>query len=89
LGPKPTVTATVFEVLVAPVRDTGWVPALSVIISVPVAPVVEVGVKVTLMVQVALAARLAGQLLVWANGALVETLTLVSAEVPLFVRVTG
>jgi hypothetical protein len=58
-------------------------------VSVPDAPVVEVGVKVTLMVQVALAARLAGQLLVWANGALVETLTLVIALVPAFVRVTA
>lgn len=82
-------TAAVFEVLVEPVRVTGWVPELSVIVNVPVAPVLEVGVKVTLMVQVALVARLAGQLLVWANGALVETLTLVSAALPLFVRVTA
>jgi hypothetical protein len=84
-----TLTAAVFERVVDPFKVTVWVPALSVMVRVPVTAVSVVGVKVTLIVQFALAARLAGQLLVWAKGALVETLTLVIALVPAFVRVTG
>ena len=53
----------------------GWLPA-------------AVGVKVTLMEQLAPAAREAGQVLVWAYGALARMLVMFSAAVPPLVRVT-
>src|SRR5579864_98453 len=53
----------------------GWLPA-------------AVGVKVTLMEQLAAAAREAGQVLVWAYGALATMLVMFSAAVPELVRVT-
>ena len=81
-----------------PVRLAVWgLPAaLSATLSVPLRVPVAVGVKVTLTVQLALAARvegLKGQLLVWAKSPLlapvIETLVMVSAELPLLVRVTA
>jgi len=53
----------------------GWLP-------------VAVGVKVTLMEQLAPAAREAGQVLVWAYGALATMLVMVRAAVPELVSVT-
>ena len=74
----------------------GLPAALSATLSVPLRVPVAVGVKVTLTVQLALAARvegLKGQLLVWAKSPLlapvIETLVMVSAELPLLVRVTA
>ena len=70
--------------------------ALSATLRVPLRVPVAVGLNVTLMAQLALAARvegLKGQLLVWAKSPLlapvIETLVMVSAELPLLVRVTA
>jgi hypothetical protein len=97
LGPKLTVTGTVFEPLLVPVRDTVWVlpaapSALSVIVSVPVSVPVEGGVKVTLMVQLPAAATLDPQLLVWAKSlapVVMAMLEMASATLLVLVRVTG
>ena len=73
----------------------GLPAALSATLSVPLRAPVAVGVNVTLIVQLVLAARvegLKGQLLVWAKSPLlvpvIEMLLMVSAELPLLVRVT-
>ena len=80
-----------------PLRLAVWgLPAaLSATLSVPLRAPVAVGVNVTLIVQLVLAARvegLKGQLLVWAKSPLlvpvIEMLLMVSAELPLLVRVT-
>ena len=73
-----------------PVRLTVWgLPvALSVTVIVPGWLPVAVGVKVTLMEQLAPAAREAPQVLVWAYGALATMLVMVSAAVPELVSVT-
>jgi hypothetical protein len=62
--------------------------ALSVMLSVPVREPVAVGVKVTLIVQVALAATLVPQLLVWAKSPLAAMLEMLNAPVPLLVSVS-
>ena len=69
--------------------------ALSATLRVPLRVPVAVGLNVTLMAQLALAARvegLKGQLLVWAKSPLLVPvmlmLAIVSAELPLLVRVT-
>jgi hypothetical protein len=62
---------------------------LSVMVSVPVSGPVAVGEKVTLIVQEPLAATLFPQLLVWPKLALVVTLVMVSAAVPVLLKVTG
>jgi hypothetical protein len=49
---------------------------------------VTVGVKVTLMMQLAPAATLAPQVLVWAKFPLAVTLVMFKAALPVFVRVT-
>ena len=73
-----------------PVRLTvcGLPVALSVTVIAPGRLPVTVGVKVTLMEQLAPAAREAPQVLVWAYGALATMLVMVSAPVPELVRVT-
>ena len=58
------------------------------IATVPVLFPVVVGVKVTLMVQAALAARLEPQVLVWEKSPLMATLVIVSVALPVLERVT-
>jgi len=67
----------------------GLSAALSVMLIVPVKRPGIVGVKVTLMVQLAPAARLLPQLLVWKKFKLATMLVMVNAALPLFVSVTG
>ena len=62
---------------------------LSVMVSVPVSGPVDVGENVTLIVQDPLAARLPPQLLLWPKLALVVTPVMVSAAVPVLLKVTG
>ena len=62
--------------------------ALSVTVIVPGRLPVAVGVKETLMEQLAPAAREAPQVLVWAYGALAAMLVIVRAAVPELVSVT-
>ena len=73
-----------------PVRATVWgLPvALSVTVMVPGWLPVAVGVKVTVMVQLAPAATDVPQVLVWAYGALAAMLVRLSAAVPVLVSVT-
>jgi hypothetical protein len=72
-----------------PVRLTDWVAglALSVIVTAPVRVPAAVGLKVTLSVQLALAARLEPQVLVWEKSPLAVMLEIVRAPLPLFVSV--
>jgi hypothetical protein len=63
--------------------------ALSATASVPVTVLATVGVKVTLIVQLAPAATLEPQLFVWANGAAALMLVMVSAEPPVLRSVTA
>jgi hypothetical protein len=74
-----------------PVKLTicGLVDALSVMVSVPVSKPVAVGEKVTLMVQELLAATLPPQLLVAPKLALGLMLVMVSAPLPVLLKVTG
>ena len=62
---------------------------LSVMVRVPPIEPVAVGEKVTLIVQEALAATLLPQLLVWLKFALATILVMVSAVLPVLLRVTG
>ena len=73
-----------------PVRLTvcGLPVALSVTVIVPGRLPVTVGVKVTLMEQLAPAATEVAQVLVWAYGALATMLVMVSDAVPELVSVT-
>lgn len=66
----------------------GLPTALSVIVSVPVAAPDAVGAKVTLTVQEELAARVAAQLFVSANGALALIFVIESVALPELVTVT-
>jgi ABC-type sulfate transport system permease component len=61
--------------------------ALSVIVKVPLLEPAAVGVKVTLMVQEALGARLEPQGLVWEKSPLAVMLVIVRAALPVLVRV--
>lgn len=74
-----------------PVRVAVWglLGALSETVTVPVNAPALLGTKTTLMVQLPLAARLLGQLLVWVNGPVVATLVMVAALVPVLVSVAG
>jgi len=73
-----------------PVRLTVWVAglALSVMVTAPLLVPVAVGLKVTLRVQLALAARLVPQVLVWEKSPLTVTLVILSVTLPVFLRVT-
>ena len=73
-----------------PVRLTLWVAglALSVMVNAPVLVPLAVGLKVTLSVQLALAARLDPQVLVWEKSPLTVTLVILSVTLPVFLRVT-
>ena len=77
-----------------PLRETAcWLPftplLLSVMVRVPVSGPVAVGVKVTLIVQEPLAATLPPQLLVSPKFALVAMPLMVSAALPVLLRVTA
>ena len=80
-------TATVDPV---PLKVTLWIEllALSVIVSVPVRLPAAVGVKVTEILQLAVAARLLPQVLVSAKSPVAAIEVMVSAAVPELVRVT-
>jgi hypothetical protein len=73
-----------------PVRLTVCVAglALSVTVIAPLCEPVAVGVKVTLRVQLALAARLKPQVLVWEKSPLIVMLIIVRAAFPVLARVT-
>jgi hypothetical protein len=71
-----------------PVRAAVWVPALSLIVSVPETDPRTVGVKETCMVQEEPGAMLALQLLVWLKGAAVVTLETCMGPLPVFCNVT-
>jgi hypothetical protein len=66
----------------------GLPDALSVTVTVPVRVPVVVGVKVTLMVQFAPAAKLAPQALVWLKSPVDAMLLTLSVALPVLVRVT-
>ena len=79
------------RLVIGPLRETlcGLPLALSVINSDPVLTPLVVGVKLTLIWQLAPATRLAGQLLAWAKSPLLGAmLVMFSALVPLLVSVT-
>jgi hypothetical protein len=74
-----------------PVRLTDWVVAglsLSVMVNEPLLEPLAVGVKVTLRVQLALAARLAPQVLVWEKSPLALMLVMLRVALPVLLRVT-
>ena len=73
-----------------PVRLTVWVAglALSVMVTAPVRVPVAVGLKVTLRVQLALAARLEPQVLVWEKSPLAVMLIMLRVALPVLLRVT-
>ena len=73
-----------------PERLTLWVAglALSVMVMEPLREPMAVGVKVTVMVQEALGARLEPQVLVWEKSPLTAMLVMVRLAVPVFVSVT-
>jgi hypothetical protein len=78
-----------------PLSETvcGFDAALSLMVSVPDSELFRLGLKVTLMVQLALAASELGQLFVWGKSALFAPVTtmleMVSGPGPLFVSVTA
>jgi hypothetical protein len=73
-----------------PVRLTVWVAglALSVMVTTPVLVPVAVGLKVTLRVQLALAATLEPQVLVWEKSPLTVILVMLRVALPVLLRVT-
>ena len=74
-----------------PLNDTvcGLAAALSVNVIAPVSVPAAVGVKVTEMVQLALAAKLEPQVLVWAKLPEAAMPLIESAPVPVLVKVTA
>jgi hypothetical protein len=73
-----------------PVRLTVWVVglALSVMVTTPVLVPVAVGLKATLRVQLALAARLKPQVLVWEKSPLTVMLVMLRVALPVLLSVT-
>ena len=73
-----------------PVRLTVWVAglALSAMVKEPLREPLTVGVKVTLRVQLPLAARLEPQVLVWEKSPLTVMLVMVRTALPVFLSVT-
>jgi hypothetical protein len=73
-----------------PVRLTDWVAglALSVMVTAPVLIPVAVGLKVTLRAQLAPAATLAPQVLVWEKSPLTVMLVTLRVALPVLLRVT-
>ena len=89
--PQLKLSGDTLMVVPVPLKLTvcGLVGALSVIVIVPVGVPAPVGVKVTEIVQLALALRLEPQLLVWTKTLLaIEILVMLSVAFPLLVRVT-
>jgi hypothetical protein len=82
--PKPRLAGLNSTTVPVPVRLTvcGLPAALSVIDNVPVRVALSVGLKVTLMVQRASAARLEPQVFVWLKPPLVAILVILSAILP-------
>lgn len=85
------VGARVTSAVPVPLRAAvcGLLPAESDTVSVPVRLPMAVGVKVTLMVQEALLASVAAQLLFWAKSPEMELLMFLSVAPVVFVSVTG
>ena len=81
---------TVGALTPVPVRLTVWVAglALSAMVTAPVLVPVAVGLKVTLRVQLAPAATLAPQVLVWEKLPLTVMLVIVRVAFPVLLRVT-
>jgi hypothetical protein len=73
-----------------PVKLTDWVAglALSVMVTAPVLVPVAVGLKVTLRVQLAPAATLEPQVLVWEKSPLTVMLVMLRVALPVLLRVT-
>jgi hypothetical protein len=73
-----------------PVRLTVWVAglALSVMVKDPLREPLTVGVKVTLSVQLALAATVEPQVLVWEKSPLAVMLVILRVALPMLLRVT-
>ena len=73
-----------------PVRLTLWVAglALSAMVTAPVLVPAAVGLKVTLSVQLPLAARLEPQVLVWEKSPLTVMLVMLRVALPVLLRVT-
>ena len=73
-----------------PVRATVWVAglALSVMVNAPLLGPAAVGVKVTLRAQLAPAATLEPQLLVWEKSPLTVMLVMLRAALPVLLRAT-
>jgi hypothetical protein len=73
-----------------PVRLTVWVAglALSAMAKEPLREPLTVGVKVTLRVQLALAATVVPQVLVWEKSPLAVTLVILRVTLPVLLRVT-
>ena len=73
-----------------PVRLTVWVAglALSAMVKEPLREPLTVGVKVTLRVQLPLAARLEPQVLVWEKSPLTVMLVMLRVALPVLLRVT-
>ncbi len=91
VGESVTAGAGVPELAPVPFRATVWgdPAALSVIVSVPARFPVAVGIKVTATVQVAPAATLVPQLLVWAKSPEAAIEVMASAAVPVLLTVTA
>lgn len=91
MGPKFTLIDAEFEPAAAPDRLTVWVPSASTMVKVPLTEPLAGGVKVTLMVQLLLAATLEPQLLVslkLLDPAVMPMLVMEAAEDPELLRVT-
>jgi hypothetical protein len=87
IEPNPWVAGvTVIGAVPVPVKLAVCVPALSIAVRVPVRAPVALGVKVTVMAQLAAAAT-EGQVLVAVKSPLADMLVTVSRAVPVFVRV--
>jgi hypothetical protein len=82
------VTCAVLVTAVEPDRETACVPAPSAMVSVPVVVPLACGVKVTLIVQLPLAAMLEPQVLVSPNAVVVVMLEMATAELVPFESVT-
>src|SRR5271157_4208298 len=90
LGPPPAMVTMMPGARPRPSRATVWEPAgsLSLMVSVPDVAPGEVGSEATVIVQLAPAASEVPQLLVSEKPPVVEMPLRVTAELPLFVRVT-
>src|SRR5439155_5880093 len=88
-APKPQPDGERLTTVPVPESDTlcGLPEALSVMVSVPVRDPMAEGINVTLIEQLAPAATLVPQPFVWAKSPLTAMLEMLSAMLPVFVRV--